>query len=98
MVPTCALLIMMSPAPGQVVIPVTALSCSRLVSRAGSDGPPFGLKLSWKGSPYKLGVAVRCDRLAPKTAVAQRARTASTVPISAVPTGTDAAPRPRSSA
>ena len=43
-------------------------------------------------------MVVRCDRLAPNIAVAQSAVTATTVPKSAVPTGTEAEPRPRSSA
>ena len=82
------LLIESSPPPAPLVIPVMALSCSSLGRRVGSDGPPFGLKLSWNGSPYNLGVAVRCERLAPKTAVPHSAITASTVPRKALPTGT----------
>ena len=54
--------------------------------------------LSWNGAPYSFGVAVRCVRLAPNTAVPQSATTANTVPSSALPTGTLAPPLLRSSA
>ena len=56
------------------LIPVTVPSCSRVCSTAGSGIPPlFGFEmLSWNGSPYSAGVAVRCERLAPNTAVPHR--------------------------
>src|SRR5665213_2768572 len=92
------LLIDSSPPPAPLVIALMAPSCSRLARRMGSDGPPFGLKLSWNGSPYNFGVAVRCERLAPKTAVPHSAVTASTVPSKALPIGTVPPPLLRSSA
>src|SRR5262249_2666822 len=57
---------------------------------------PLGEKYAWNGSPYSDGVARRCARLAPKTAVAHNAATAIAVPASAVPAGCP--DRPRSSA
>ncbi len=41
---------------------------------------------------------MRCVRLAANTTVAHKAMTAKADPKSAVPTGTEAAPRPRSKA
>ena len=82
------------------VIPLTALLCSRLLKRTGSGLAPLpgSVKLSWNVSPYSLGVAVRCERLAPKTAVPHSAMTARTVPRRALPTGTAAPPVLRSRA
>ena len=100
MAPTTTLSIEMAGRAIPWVIPVTARSCSRLLNRAGSGvPPPLGSEIfSWKGSPYSLGVAVRCDRLAPKTAVPHSAITAKTVASRALPTGTLAPPLLRSSA
>ena len=41
------------------LIRVMALSCTRLRRSAGSGWPPALLKLSWNGSPYKVGEASR---------------------------------------
>ena len=91
--PTATLLIEIS-VPNPREMAVTAGSCSRLRSRPGAGWPDATSKLSWKGSPYNVGVAVRWERLSPKTAVAHRAVTATAMPMSAVPTGTVARPRP----
>ena len=62
-------------------------------------GPVLSLVNSaWNGTPYRAGEEMSRVRLAPNTAVAERAATASTIPSSAVPTGTDWRPRPRSRA
>ena len=75
MPPTNTLLTEISVKPIPSVIPVTALLCSRLLRTAGFGPPVFWLpNPSWDSSPYNLGVAVRCERLDPKTAVPRTAR------------------------
>ncbi len=73
-----------------------------LGSRVRVIAAPFPIpslaNCAWKGAPYSAGVKTRWARLAPKTAVPHSAASASTLPSSAVPTGTGSRPRPRSSA
>ena len=80
------------------VMSVIAEFCSKELINIGSGNPPLlgSEMLSWKGSPYRVGVVVRWSRLAPNTAVPQRAITASTVARRVLPTGTLARPTRRS--
>ena len=89
MTPTDTLSMAVKPAMPWVM-PETRLSSASRLRSAGSHPlfPSLMGKLSWKSSPYNLGVAVRWERLAPNTAVPQRAITASTDPRRALRTGT----------
>ena len=84
------------------VIRSISRSWRRLVSTgpviADPDPVPSLANSAWNGTPYSAGEEMSRVRLAPNTAVAHSAATASTMPSSAVPTGTGCRPRPRSSA
>ena len=94
MPPTVFPLIVTFPLPTPSVIPVTSGLRSRLVNRAAL----IGSKLTCSGSPHRRGVVVRCVRLDPKTPVAHKATTASTMPKRAEPNGTVDPPDRRSRA